>query len=268
MNRLKLVCSFVVALYAGVAQAQIFWTNGIGDQDWHNPGNWQQGVVPGPADEPHIDPVAGVLHPIITQDTTTGFVRMGINFRPNVPDRIDQLSGTFTNAGMHLGNFSGTGGDSVYNLFGGTLNATGGIRVGVNGSSLFNSTLNVNGPTAVINSDFIAVTGFGLPTTRGEVNLIEGTVNLNNIFNFDPASGKVNFKRGVLTLAGDQLGTVDFFIGNGVFSPTPGRTLVRDFDVTNAGRTTVYAIPEPAGCLLGLIAVGACGALVSRRRSG
>lgn len=253
----RLNAMILLAAYSICATATgqpIFWLNTSGDQDWANPNNWQEGRVPGalsPFEEAHIDPPEGVLWPIINSNVPTiDNMRLGVNANRPVPDRVDQIGGSITvNTELRIGEFNGNGGDAEYNLLGGTLNVGGGIRVGVQGPSPpgvpdFTARLNINGPDAVINAGFIAAPGFPDDSFFSEVNLLQGTVRINNLFAQGQGgiTGVFNIADGVLSLAGLQIATVEFYIQTGYLVPLGNRTIVYDFGETTIGRTTVRAV--------------------------
>ena len=60
------VCVILCVLLVASAAVAVngTWTNGAGDQDWFNSGNWSPSAVPGAGDEAHLNQ-AGVLPAIV-----------------------------------------------------------------------------------------------------------------------------------------------------------------------------------------------------------
>jgi hypothetical protein len=233
-----------------------FWTNSAGDQNWSNPANWHAGFVPGSLNNPavnqeaHVDPGPGVAHPIINSNVPSfGNLRIGVNANIGLPDRIDQTGGTLNILNeLRIGEYNGTGGNAEYNLFGGTLNVGGGLRVGFSGNNTpYTATLNIDGPNAVLNAGFVAAPGLPTSVVTSRVNINSGKLNVDNLYLVNPDSsgpnGIVNIGHGgVLTLTGDQRGTVDYYKTNGLLQTANNLTLDYDYNLSNPGKTTVRAL--------------------------
>jgi len=257
---MSLMCVVLLVNFAGSAFAGL-WDGGAGTSNWNDALNWDSDTVPTAGEGAIIGASSlGTQEPTIG----TGVAAVGSSVLLGDPFGIEpNPSGPFTLT------VSGSG----------SLTVGGDMQVGLGGSSAI---LDVSG-TASITVGASLIVG---NSTAGTVNQTGGTVTSTNpiylpIGGSDPAlynlygglliapaisiggPGILDITGGTMLLAGDHVGTMDFFIGLGRLTAYGGAgTIVRDFNVTNPGVTTVTAIPEPA--TLALLSLG--GMLLRKKR--
>lgn len=285
-KKLSYVISFMLILsLTGNAFAGDWWTwdGGGTDTRWGNPDNWDGGVVPTGSDAIWIG--GGYTATVETDSVTTtaGTHIPGatwIGFAEGADVTIKN-GGYLWEAGSGIYFYEST----VTVDAGGILQGYGTMNVAYDTGN--NCTLNLNGlsystlmriahgigSTAVVNyncTDGISThNSVHVGTTgSGTLNMIAGTLNASADFGI--ATGLVNLTGGQITTAdlwfwlddglmtisggrmiidGDELVEVQGYISSGLIT-SPG-TLYIDYDETNAGKTTLYAIehnfaPVPA----------------------
>ena len=284
----KFVCVLLLLCLSSPAFGWIAFNNADGDNDWSNPNNWEDsggnptGAVPGSSET--ILMFHGLGNgPIIDEDivkdggttalgeylgagemtiTATGsFTTSGSALIGDDTDcfgRLTMNGGSFAVSGTRLGNYSGASGEVIMNA--GTYADAGTFDIGYYGSGY----LQMNVGTSLTVDDLRLQSD--APATS-VVDLLGGTIDVADFFGIladyrTNTETYLNIEAGVLTIAGDVIGDGtetgadtrsaimwlvdnDYIIGYGGTG-----TVLYDYDYTNAGMTTVWAVPEPATMLL------------------
>lgn len=220
------------------ASAQIMWDDDGADHLWGTPENWLGDTVPGPLDSASIDQPADT-HCVIAEGITAECETLRVG-NGGVPTNLDITGGSLTAAGAYVG-VDSPGGHGTLNMSGG-LFSTGSLQIGWRGIG----TLNMTGGTIELN-DNLVVPGL---TGTGEVKLRGGTIYADEL-RLTSEAGLVDMGAGTLVLDGNDVETLQAFIDDGWLTAYGGQgTLHVDYDVTNAGQTTVTATsllaPNPA----------------------
>ena len=227
---LIIVTSVVSSAYAGT------WTNKEPDDDrWDVPGNWAANMLP--FDDEPVWINTGVPGPLVddTVDGVGGLTRMGGN---NTTEYLTITGGSLT-LSDHLILGQGTGSDNYVNMSEGTLNGTN-LWVGLNGRGTFT----ITGGTVNLSGTYFSPRLSGNIPGRSYLN--GGVVNAAAL-SFQEAAAFVDITEGKLVLDGDDTGTIQSYIDSGQLRAYSGRgQIAYDYDVTNAGKTTVVAIADPA----------------------
>ena len=143
-----LVMTFVVLISVFIGSLSVFgqtFTNSGGDQDWNNAANWSTGTVPGVGTTPQIipmPPVLGFTVNVVDEPPQTGAITLEASTL--IVDGILRPDGTsppalnaFSVSGVSISGLLETPGkimfdDSVLQLFGGTMRATGAVDSEIN----------------------------------------------------------------------------------------------------------------------------------------
>ena len=213
------------------ASAQIMWSDGGPDHLWSTIANWSSPTIPTSSDSVSIDSPEDTHCEIregITAECET--LRVG---NSGFTTNLDISGGSLTAAGAYVG-VDDASGHGILNVSGG-LFATGSLQIGWRGIG----TLNMTGGTVEL-SDNLVVPGL---TGTGTVNLHGGTINASDL-RLTSDSGSLDITRGTLILNGDDTATIQTNIDNGRLTAYEGQgTVNADYDVTNAGKTTLTATP-------------------------
>ncbi len=213
------------------ASAQIFWNDSGPDHLWSTETNWGGQVIPTSLDSVSIDDPDNTHCEIedgIAAECET--LRVG---NSGYTANLDISGGSLTAAGAYVGVDSAIG-HGIVNISGG-LFSTGALQVGWRGTG----TINVTGGTIELSGNLIVP---GL-TGTGTVNLGAGTITASDL-RLTSDSGVLNITTGTLILDGDDREAIQTDIDNGRLTAYEGQGFVnRDFDVTNAGKTTLTATP-------------------------
>jgi hypothetical protein len=84
---------------------------------------------------------------------------------------------------------------------------------------------------------------------RGVYNLYGGNLNIANLY--VRPTGSIDIQHGIMTVAGDMTWYIrDLIAGSQIKAYGGQGTVMYDYGITNPGKTTVWAIPEPATIIL------------------
>lgn len=213
------------------ASAQIFWSDGGPDHLWSTLANWNATAIPTALDSVSIDDPEDTHCEIqdgIAAECET--LRVG---NGGFTTHLDISGGSLTAAGAYIG-VDNPSGHGIVNISGGLL-STGSLQVGWRGTG----TINMTGG-AIELSDNLVVPGL---TGAGTVNLKGGTINASEL-RLTSDSGLLDITTGTLVLDGNDVETIQTNIENSRLTAYEGQGVVNaDYDVTNAGKTTVTATP-------------------------
>ncbi len=213
------------------ASALISWDDGGADSLWTTAENWGGDTIPGSIDAASIDQPADT-HCVVQDgiDVECETLRVG---NGGLPTYLDITGGSLTAAGAYIG-VDSPGGHGTLNMSGG-LFSTGGLQIGWGGIG----TLNMTGGTIELTGNLV-VPG---QTGTGTVNLRSGTISAVEL-RLTSDSGLVDVGAGTLILEGDDTETLQTFIDDGWLVAYGGQGILHvDYDVTNAGQTTITATP-------------------------
>ena len=215
------------------------WSGLAGTTDWNTAGNWALGYVPDILAPNGIDNVkagfktatgpilgtettdanayqitlGGVAGGILTMNGGTLYVAqyMAMAVSPTENGTLAMNSGTIT---VVTNLFVGQTGTAVINMTGGNINVTGNLSIADTSAST--GTVNLNGGT-ITAADLLIDRSTG-------------------------ATGRLNIGGGTLILTGDKTAAIDGFVSSGLLVAYDGTgTIIRDYDITNSGKTTVTA---------------------------
>ena len=226
-----LVSLVVLLVQFESASAQIFWSDGGPDHLWSTIANWRSTAIPTNLDSVSIDDPEDTHCEIrdgITAECET--LRVG---NGSVATNLDISGGSLTAAGAYVG-VDNSSGHGIVNISGG-LFSTGSLQVGWRGIG----TINMTGGIIEL-SDNLVVPGLN---GSGVVNLNGGTINASEL-RLTSDLGLLDITKGTLILDGNDLEIVQTNIDNGRLTAYEGQGEVNvDYDVTNAGKTTLTATP-------------------------
>lgn len=220
----------ILALWSS-ASAQIMWDDGGADSLWSTPDNWSTGAVPGTIDSASIDQPEDT-HCVIQDgiDAECDTLRVG---NGGLTTNLDITGGSLTAGGAYVG-VDSPGGHGILNMSGG-LFSTGDVHVGLGGTG----TINMTGGVIELSNNLIVPGGTG----TGTVHLRGGTIDASDL-RLTSALGLVDVGAGTLILEGDDTETLQTFRDDGWLVAYGGQGILHvDYDVTNAGKTTVTATP-------------------------
>jgi hypothetical protein len=233
-----LILAIIISSNAFSAVVYNQWSGSAGTSDWNTAGNWALGYVP------------NVLAPDGINNVKAGF-----------KTATGPVLGTATNNAaayqITLGGASG----GIVTMNGGSLTVTQYLALGVSsteiGTLVMNSgivtmgqklyvgqagkgTINMTGGTINVAAELsIADT----TTANGTVNLNGGTINasLLQMRRSNGGTAKLDIGGGTLILNGDQTAAINGFVSSGILSAYNGLGVVmKDYNVTNAGKTTIW----------------------------
>ncbi len=235
------------------------WTDRGADHLWDDPGNWEDGIVPGSGDYWLSTPYYArrtdwSLYKMVIQD--------GIDAVCGQAKNMNQLLLTITGGSLTVENEWKLGQDNgvgvEIEMSGGEVDVGGYMDLGGWSGAHSVGTLNIS-------DGFFSVAGplkMGTwDTTESHLNISGGVVSAGSLA-IGPGPSSINISGGRLTLANNVTSQIAWHAGRGTITAFGGDgEIVYDYDVTTPGRTTVMAVPEPSGVLY-LIA----GWFVARRR--
>ncbi len=235
--------SFVLmlSLVGDVKAIDMTWTDTTGDHLWSTPQNWDRGTVPTSDDYPRIGLLIGPT--IANEGAVANLLGLGFGGGSVTTMKVDGGTLAITTY-FQLGLSQGC--EATCDMVSGTITA-GHILVGDRGSG----TLNMTGGTITDNGLFRI--GHH-PTSIGHVNLEGGIINTST-FDMRGNAGAVGTMdvraAGTLIIDGNNVSTVQGYIDSGWITAYDGQgRLQMDYDVTNAGKTTLTAVhflnPNPA----------------------
>jgi len=230
----KMTCLLSLVLMLALwssASAQIMWDDGGADSLWTTADNWSTNAVPGSIDAASIDQPEDthcVIQDGIAAECDT--LRVG---NGSVATNLDITGGSLAAGGAYIG-VDNSSGHGILNLSGG-LFSTGDVHVGLGGTG----TINMTGGVIKLSNNLIVPGGTG----TGTVHLRGGTINASDL-RLTSASGLVDIGAGTLILEDDDTETLQTFIDDGWLVAYGGQGILHiDYDVTNAGKTTITATP-------------------------
>jgi hypothetical protein len=240
----------LILLAANLCLADVTWDNSGGDNLWTNNLNWSTDTLPdsatgaslylgsGPTNGPLISDAATALEVRVGglgggvstttlrivaggSLTTTNFLMVGVD-SPSIRSGIVDMTGgtvilgTGTRANGHL---------YIAHSFAGTTGL-----------------LQISGGSIDVGGTFSIANGAG---TTGHADLLGGTI-ITNSFQMaaggETADASMDIAQGTLIINGDQTALINTYIGNGWLTAYGGSGAVEvDYNVTNAGKTTVRA---------------------------
>jgi hypothetical protein len=213
------------------ASAQIFWSDDGPDHLWSTIANWGSDHVPTALDSVSIDSPDNT-HCEVTDGITAQCETLRVGNAVSTTN-LDISGGSLTVAGAYIGVDSSSG-HGILNISGG-LFSSGALQIGWRGIG----TLNMTGGIIEL-SDNLVVPGL---TGTGTVNLNGGTINASDL-RLTSDSGLLNITIGTLILDGDDTATIQTYIDDDLLTAYEGQGTVNvDYDVTNAGKTTLTATP-------------------------
>jgi len=239
----KMIClaSFVLvlSLVSNVQAADVNWTDAGPDHLWSTPTNWENGTLPTSADNAQIKMLPG---PTIANE---GAVAYKVRIGHGGDGALTVDGGTLTTSSwFQVG--CNEGWDGIVNMISGTITIGGGSDMGETGSA----TLNMIGGTITLAGNFRIG---NKATATSHVNLYGGIITAGKfeMRKDEGCVGTMDVRAGTLIINGDELSLVQGYIDNGWITAYEGNgTLNLDYDVTNAGRTTLGALhnfnPYPA----------------------
>jgi len=213
------------------ASAQTMWSDSGPDHLWSTLANWSPQSLPTSLDSVSIDSPEDTHCEIQDGiDAECETLRVG---NGSFTTNLDINGGSLMAAGAYVGVDNGIG-HGILNISGG-LFSTGSLQVGWRGIG----TVNMTGGTIEL-SDNLVVPGL---TGTGEVNLNGGTINASEL-RLTSDSGSLDITLGTLILDGNDIEIIQTNIDNDRLTAYDGQgTVDADYDVTNAGKTTVTATP-------------------------
>lgn len=240
---------FVISLNCAAFSAVIYnqWSGGAGTSDWNTPANWNLGYVP------HILAPDQVNNVKAGCKTVTGPVLLTGQTADSFQFTLGGTGGgilTFNGGTLALADYLTMGANNTPTLENGTLvmnsgnlNITTTFFVGQKGQG----TVNMSGGNITVGGNLTIADTVG---SIGDVNLCGGTISAAALLmnRSGGATALMNIGGGILILNGDQTAAIDGFVSSGILIAYNGAgTIMKDYNITNLGKTTVWgylAIPK------------------------
>ena len=253
MYKKLMFLTFLVLLLSlvGNASAATCWFYGGGDSSglWKTAGEWYGGV-PTSADTANLNS-AGVTCTVDSTHTGGSAAVCSILGLPQWMEGsgtcyLNMTGGTITvSNNFVMGEWGSRSDKGQLSISGGTITVSGQLHVGgkhAADSTGGEGTINITGGTI----DVAGALKVPVPTASGTINHDGGTIEANSI-TMD-ANGLIDITAGTLIIDGNVLSTVNGYVTSGWITAYNGDgTVNRNYNVTNAGRTTVTATaPTPS----------------------
>jgi hypothetical protein len=233
-TRLIYLISFILALslVGNVQAVDTTWTDADpGDHLWSTAGNWDTSVLPTTADWVKVR--NGPPGATIANEGAEA-LKISVGYDDESVLTVD--GGTLTtDEDLALGWNSGAG---TLEMISGVINCGKDLEVGRGADG----TLNMTGGTINVGDDLMIPEA--ATTNTAQVNLYGGTIIVNDIISMT-ATGTLNITAGTLIIDANVVSTVQGYIDNGWITAYGGNgngTVQLDYDVTNAGKTTLKGV--------------------------
>jgi hypothetical protein len=221
----------LLVLFESASAQIILWTDEGPDHLWSTITNWSPQNIATSLDSVSID-APDNTHCVIQDgiEAECDTLRVG---NGGATTNLDIIGGSLTAGGAYVG-VDSPGGHGILNISGG-LFSTGGLHVGLSGTG----TVNMTGGTIELSGNLIVPGSTG----TGTVNLNGGIISASDL-RLTSDLGSLNITTGMLILDGNDIETIQTNIDNGRLTAYKGQgTINVDYDVTNAGKSTLTATP-------------------------
>jgi T5SS/PEP-CTERM-associated repeat protein len=256
MNK-KLFCLALVGMLMGlvgnVSAINVYWDDGApADHLWSSAANWAGDVLPAAVDDAYFDANPALPRAVLDAtipNVTVKKVWVGNTMRGDL--LINGGANLTTTSDMNIAYAANSTGVVTIDGSNTIVSVGAGLKVGRYGNGtlvMMNGTLNVVGKLdipATTNNPSIGVgllQLFGGTITAADLAMRTGTY---------PGTGTMDITGGKLITTGDDTVTIQGYITNGWITAYGGLgTVLMDYDVSNSGKTTLTALPEPATMVL------------------
>ncbi|UCD48501.1 MAG: discoidin domain-containing protein, partial [Phycisphaerales bacterium] len=220
--------------------ADIHWTGAGGDTRWDNPANWETGQVPTGGDNAYIDvPAARAPNgPVISEGMEAAISGLACEV---AGEPVMTMTGGTLDVGSWIWWGDGANCHGTFYMSGGTITTGSEFELGWGGGE---GTWYMTGGT--INAqEFVVPTATG---RAGQMYLHGGIINVGDGGLSMTEVGLIDITEGIMTLEGDLRETVQDYIDVGLITAYGGDgSFEIDYDLTNAGLTTVIAVAPVTG---------------------
>ena len=217
----------------GTGPSSIGWTSS-GSSLWSDTHSWNPVDVPGSTSSVYISnngsPQPSVDSTVAAYGATTRVGGTGLS------NSVTMTGGTWTTSN-HLILGEAGGSTATVNISDGSISVYS-LWVGNNGQGIVNMTGGTITQTQAGENLYISTFA---NKTGNQFNLDAGTVNVQNI---NMGAGTLDIHAGTLIIDGDKTPTISSYVTSGYIIAYDGSgTVVWDYNTSNAGKTTVTAIP-------------------------